>query len=247
MEEYKELRKLVAESSSIVFFGGAGTSTESGIPDFRSAQGLFETQKGSRHAPEEILSRDFFLSDPQEFYRFYRAHMVHAEAKPNQAHRALAGLEQEGRLQAVVTQNIDGLHQMAGSRRVLELHGSIHRNYCMDCRKFFGLQAVLDAEETVPRCDTCGGIIKPDVVLYQEGLDEEVLREAVEAITAADMLIVAGTSLRVHPAAGLIRYYTGSKLVFINKSATPYDSVANYLVQDSIGKVLGIMGGSNEV
>ncbi|WP_426455177.1 NAD-dependent protein deacylase [Paenibacillus sp. S-38] len=243
MEEYKELRKLVEDSANIVFFGGAGTSTESGIPDFRSAQGLFETQRGSRHAPEEMLSRDFFLSEPEEFYRFYRTHMIHAKAEPNAAHKALALLEKEGRLKAVVTQNIDGLHQKAGSERVLELHGSIHRNYCMDCRKFFSLEAVLQAAGTVPHCDACGGIIKPDVVLYQEGLDEEILSAAVEAIMAADMLIVAGTSLRVYPAAGLIRYYSGSRLVLINKSETPYDSAANYLVQDSIGKVLSAMAG----
>lgn len=234
----EQLKRIVNESEDIVFFGGAGTSTESGIPDFRSAEGLYESEKGGRYAPEEILSRDFFIRHPDEFYRFYKSKMIHANAKPNAGHLALAQLEREGRLKAVITQNIDGLHQAAGSRNVLELHGSVHRNGCMNCGKSFGLEAVIDSPAITPKCDQCGGTIKPDVVLYQENLDTLVIEQAIESISNADVLIVAGTSLTVYPAAGFVRYYRGDKFVLINKSETSYDGVANLVIQDSIAKVL---------
>ena len=229
------LKQWIQESSHIVFFGGAGVSTESGIPDFRSADGIYHQKY--RFSPEQIISHSFFMRNPEEFYRFYKNKMIFRNAKPNAAHLALAKLEQEGKLKAVITQNIDGLHQMAGSKNVLELHGSIHRNYCMRCGKAYGLEAVADAAG-IPRC-SCGGIIKPDVVLYEEGLDQQVLSAAVNAIRHADMLIIGGTSLVVYPAAGLIDYYHGNKLVLINKSATSRDGQADLVISDSIGKVLG--------
>ncbi|MBJ6363024.1 NAD-dependent protein deacylase [Paenibacillus sp. GCM10012307] len=235
---FYELKQLVEQSERIVFFGGAGTSTESGIPDFRSAEGLFNNRENRKLAPEEMLSRDFFIAHPEDFYLFYTSKMIYTEAKPNKAHLALAELERDGKLKAVITQNIDGLHQLAGSRNVLELHGSVHRNYCMDCGESYPLSAVVEARGAVPRCSICNGIIKPDVVLYQESLDMEVLERAAMHISKADMLIVAGTSLTVQPAAGLVRLYKGDRLVLINKSATPMDRLAKILVQDSIGKVL---------
>ncbi|WP_127579143.1 NAD-dependent protein deacylase [Paenibacillus koleovorans] len=236
----QQAKEAVAASRRIVFFGGAGTSTESGIPDFRSHNGLFRTQQGTEHPPEEMLSRDFFMAYPEEFYRFYVSHMIHKDARPNAAHLALAELERQGRLAAVVTQNIDGLHQLAGSRRVLELHGSVHRNSCMVCGARYSLGTVIQAGEAgiVPRCETCKGIVKPDVVLYQESLDHELLDEAVRQIAEADMLLVAGTSLSVYPAAGLITHYRGDRLLLINKSPTRYDSYANWIIPDSIGKVM---------
>ena len=240
--DFQALKRLVQESENIVFFGGAGTSTESGIPDFRSAGGLFDEDSGigGEFSPEEILSRGFFMSRPEDFYRFYFSKMIYRDAQPNAAHYALAELERRGKLKAVITQNIDGLHQMAGSREVLELHGSVHRNFCMDCGQFFGLDELLARakENPVPACGRCGGTIKPDVVLYQENLNSEILWKAQEYISNADVLIVAGTSLRVYPAAGLIQYYGGRKMILINKSPTPYDGRADYIIPDSIGKVL---------
>jgi NAD-dependent deacetylase len=233
-----EFKSLVLESDNIVFFGGAGTSTESGIPDFRSAEGLYQTSVGGKYAPEEILSRDFFYSHPEEFYEFYKKKMIYPEAKPNPAHLALAELEKQGRLKAVITQNIDGLHQAAGSVNVLELHGSIHRNFCVDCHAFYPLEHILTGDSLVPRCSRCGGIVKPDVVLYQESLDFALLSQAAEYIRQADVLIVAGTSLTVQPAASLVRYYTGHKWILINRSATPYDHMANYVLRNSIAEVM---------
>ena len=227
------LKQWIQESSHIVFFGGAGVSTESGIPDFRSQDGLYNQEYA--YPPETIISHSFFMRNPEEFYRFYKNKMIFRNAKPNAAHLALAKLEQEGKLKAVITQNIDGLHQMAGSKNVLELHGSIHRNYCMRCGKACGLEAVADAAG-IPRC-SCGGVIKPDVVLYEEGLDQQVLSAAVNAIRHADMLIIGGTSLIVYPAAGLIDYYRGNKLVVINMSVTSQDKNADLVIQEPIGKV----------
>ena len=211
MTERETLKQWLSESENIVFFGGAGVSTESKIPDFRSTDGLYNQQYA--YPPETILSHTFYMRRPEEFYRFYRNKMLFPDAEPNRAHKALAKLEQEGRLRAVITQNIDGLHQKAGSREVLELHGSVLRNYCTKCGKFYGLEAVLESEG-VPRC-TCGGVIKPDVVLYEEGLDQHTLQKAVYYISNADVLIIGGTSLTVYPAAGLIDYYGGKKLVLI--------------------------------
>ena len=233
MTEREVLRQWIETSHNIVFFGGAGVSTESGIPGFRSQDGLYNQEY--QYPPETIISRSFYRRDPKEFFRFYKNKMVITDAKPNQAHLALAKLEQEGRLKAVITQNIDGLHQMAGSREVLELHGSIHRNYCERCGKFYGLEKVAQAEG-VPTC-SCGGTIKPDVVLYEEGLDQKTLQKAVDYIRKADVLIVGGTSLVVYPAAGLIDYYEGDKLVLINKSETGRDSQANLVIREPIGQV----------
>lgn len=238
------VRQWVADSDNIVFFGGAGTSTESGIPDFRSAEGLYNEQTGGQVPPEQILSHDFFMSRTDAFYSFYRAKMLYPDARPNAGHLALAHLEREGKLKAVITQNIDGLHQSAGNRRVLELHGSVHRNYCMDCRKFFALDAILSAKTTVPVCDVCGGIIKPDVVLYQESLDQRVLEQSVDLIERADVLIVAGTSLTVYPAAGLLNYYRGNKLVLINKGSTGYDRHANAVIPDNFAGVMPVIAGA---
>lgn len=229
--------EMVKESENIVFFGGAGISTESGIPDFRSVDGLYNQKYD--YPPETILSHSFYVSRTEEFYRFYRDKMLCLDAKPNKAHEMLAKLEKAGKLKAVVTQNIDGLHQAAGSRCVYELHGSVHRNYCQHCGKLFDARYILEGTDPVPVCDSCGGKIKPDVVLYEEGLDDQTIRDAIYAISHADMLIIGGTSLAVYPAAGLIDYYRGDKLVLINKSATPMDSRANLVIQDSIGKVFG--------
>ena len=233
-ESIKTLRELVNASSSIVFFGGAGVSTESGIPDFRSTGGLYPQEWS--YPPEVILSHSFYKSNPEEFFRFYRAKLLAPDAKPNAAHKKLAQWEKEGRLKAVVTQNIDGLHQAAGSRNVLELHGSVHRNFCERCGKFYGLDHILHTEG-VPRCD-CGGIIKPDVVLYEEGLNEDTLHAAVRAISEADLMMIGGTSLNVWPAAGLINYYRGNRLVLINKSAVGRDLDAALVITEPIGEVL---------
>ena len=229
------LKKWIEESNNIVFFGGAGVSTESNIPDFRSVDGLYNQQYD--YPPETILSHSFFMKKPEEFYRFYHNKMLFPNAKPNKAHKALAKLEKEGKLKAVITQNIDGLHQAAGSKEVLELHGSVHRNYCMNCGKFYGFNDILKAEG-IPRC-SCGGMIKPDVVLYEEGLDSNVIQKTLQYISNADMLIVGGTSLTVYPAASFINYYNGNKLVLINKTATPMDSRADLVITKSIGEVLG--------
>ena len=227
------LKNWIAESNNIVFFGGAGVSTESGIPDFRSVDGLYH-QKFD-YPPEAIISHSFYLKNPAYFFRFYREKMLPLGFAPNITHRRLAQLEQEGKLLAVVTQNIDGLHQKAGSRRVYELHGSVLRNYCTRCHKFFSAEFVKNAPG-VPRCP-CGGIVKPDVVLYEESLDEDCITKAVQAIQTADLLIVGGTSLTVYPAAGLIRYYTGQRLVLINRDETPYDDYANLVLHESLGDV----------
>ena len=228
------LRQWVAESDNIVFFGGAGVSTESGIPDFRSVDGLYHQQYD--YPPETILSHSFFVQNTAEFYRFYKKKMLCLDARPNAAHRKLAELEEQGKLMAVVTQNIDGLHQLAGSKNVYELHGSVHRNYCQKCNRFYNAEYMLEAEG-VPRCE-CGGLIKPDVVLYEEGLDSHTIQGAVEAISHADLLIIGGTSLAVYPAAGLIDYFTGKHLVVINRAATPRDGNADLLIQANIGEVL---------
>lgn len=239
MTERETLKQWLSESENIVFFGGAGVSTESKISDFRSTDGLYNQQYA--YPPETILSHTFYMRRTEEFYRFYRNKMLFPDAEPNRAHKALAKLEQEGRLRAVITQNIDGLHQKAGSREVLELHGSVLRNYCTKCGKFYGLEAVLESEG-VPRC-TCGGVIKPDVVLYEEGLDQHTLQKAVYYISNADVLIIGGTSLTVYPAAGLIDYYGGKKLVLINKSVTPMDSRADLVISGPIGEILGDAAG----
>lgn len=234
-KERETLKKWLEESDNIVFFGGAGVSTESNIPDFRSTDGLYHQQYD--YPPETILSHSFYEEKPEEFYRFYRNKMLFPNAKPNRAHKALAKLEEEGKLKAVITQNIDGLHQKAGSREVLELHGSVLRNHCVKCGKAYGLEAVLNSEG-IPRC-SCGGMIKPDVVLYEEGLDLQTIQQAVLYITNAEVLIVGGTSLTVYPAAGLIDYYRGSRLVLINKSVTPMDSRADLVISGPIGEILG--------
>ncbi len=225
---------MVAHSDNIVFFGGAGVSTESGIPDFRSVDGLYN--QTYQYPPETILSHSFYVRNPEEFYRFYRDKMLCLDAQPNMAHRKLAELEQAGKVKAVITQNIDGLHQKAGSKNVLELHGSVHRNYCQRCHKFFDAAYILHSTG-VPVCDACGGPIKPDVVLYEEGLDNDVIEQALYYISHADMLIIGGTSLVVYPAAGLVRYYNGHKLVLINKSSTDMDSSADLVINKPIGEV----------
>lgn len=233
-DEIRKLKEWVDSSSNIVFFGGAGVSTESNIPDFRSVDGLYN--QTYQYPPETILSHSFFMRQPEEFYRFYKDKMLFLDAQPNKAHEKLAEWERNGKLKAVVTQNIDGLHQAAGSRTVYELHGSVHRNYCMKCGKFFTLEYMKQAEG-VPHCDKCGGIVKPDVVLYEEGLDNEVIAGAVAAISQADVLIIGGTSLVVYPAAGLIDYYRGHKLVLVNKTSTPIDKAADLVINGKIGEV----------
>jgi NAD-dependent deacetylase len=230
-----KLQDIIRQSNSIVFFGGAGVSTESGIPDFRSVDGLYHQKYP--YPPETILSHSFFWNQTKAFYDFYRDKMLYLDAKPNPAHLALAKLEAMGKLQAVITQNIDGLHQMAGSKQVLELHGSIYRNYCTRCGKAYGIEVITEGQG-IPYCD-CGGIIKPDVVLYEEALDQKVMRQAMQYIARAEVLIIGGTSLGVYPAAGLIDVYQGDKLVLINKSETPRDRQANLIIHQSIGETLG--------
>ena len=227
------LKELIDTYQNIVFFGGAGVSTESGSPDFRSVDGLYNEIYD--YPPETIISHSFFVKNPKEFFRFYKNKMIYPNAAPNVTHKALAHLEQQGKVKAVVTQNIDGLHQMAGSKCVYELHGSVHRNYCMNCGKFFGLDAVLEADG-VPKC-SCGGTIKPDVVLYEEGLDGKTVSGAIAAIQNADLLVVGGTSLTVYPAAGMIDYFRGDKLILINKTVTPFDSRADIVINESLGSV----------
>ena len=234
-ENVKKLKELVEGSDNIVFFGGAGVSTESGIPDFRSTDGLYHQQYD--YPPETILSHSFYESNPEEFFRFYRTKMLAPEARPNAAHKKLAELEAAGKLKAVITQNIDGLHQAAGSKTVYELHGSTLRNYCTRCGKFYDVDFIANSTG-VPRCTECGGIVKPDVVLYEEGLDEEVLSGAVNAIRRADTLIIGGTSLVVYPAAGLIRYFRGDHLVVINMQPTGADAEADLCIAKPIGQVL---------
>lgn len=235
MSEIETLQKWIDESSRIVFFGGAGVSTESGVPDFRSVDGLYNQKYD--YPPEEILSHTFYRRKPEEFYRFYRDKMIYTDALPNKAHLKLAELEEKGKLTAVVTQNIDGLHQAAGSKKVYELHGSVLRNYCENCGKFFDINYIIESDG-VPKCDKCNGPVKPDVVLYEEGLDSNTMNGALNAISNADMLIIGGTSLNVYPAAGLIDYYRGNRLVLINMSKTPMDYKADLVIYDKIGKVL---------
>ena len=239
MTELKTLEKWLKESRRAVFFGGAGVSTESGIPDFRSVDGLYN--QSYDEPPETIISHSFYQRNPEEFFRFYKEKMLWLDAKPNAAHRTLARLEEAGHLAAVVTQNIDGLHQAAGSRTVYELHGSVHRNYCTKCHTFFDARYVKEADG-IPLCDVCGGVVKPDVVLYEEPLDPAVVSGAVEMISKADLLMVGGTSLVVYPAAGLLRYYGGDRLVLINKTPTPYDGAADLILSGKIGELLGQIG-----
>ena len=233
MDQIKKLQEIIDSHDNIVFFGGAGVSTESGIPDFRSQDGLYHQQYD--YPPETILSHTFFINKPEEFYRFYRAKMLCDTAKPNAAHKKLAELERAGKLKAVITQNIDNLHQMAGSKKVLELHGSVYRNYCMKCGKFYDFSYIKNSAG-IPRCQ-CGGMVKPDVVLYEEGLDNQILSDSVRAISKAQVLIIGGTSLAVYPAASLIDYFRGDCLVVINKAATPRDRNADLLIKDTIGQV----------
>lgn len=230
-----DLQSVIDEGKHIVFFGGAGVSTESGIPDFRSADGLYNQKY--RFPPEQIISHGFFMSNPEEFFRFYRDRMIFTDAKPNAAHLRLAELERAGKLSSVITQNIDGLHTAAGSRNVIELHGSIHRNHCMKCGKSYGLDYIMSSSG-IPRCE-CSGIVKPDVVLYEESLDDNDINRAINEISTADVLIIGGTSLAVQPAAGLIRFFNGSRLVVINKSPTSADSSADIVINGSIGEALG--------
>ncbi|SFS00405.1 NAD-dependent protein deacylase [Anaeromicropila populeti] len=232
MNQLEILKQWILESKKIVFFGGAGVSTESGIPDFRSVDGLYNLKY--KYPPEKILSRSFFKEHIDEFYEFYRDKMIYLNAEPNITHKVLANMEQSGKKIIVITQNIDGLHQKAGSKNVIELHGSVLRNYCMKCNKFYTVDTILEQE--VPVC-SCGGIIKPDVVLYEEGLKNVIIEKAISALVEADMVIVGGTSLSVYPAAGMIQYYKGNKLVLINKTSTSYDKYANLLIQESLGKI----------
>lgn len=234
----KTLKEIIDSSNYIVFFGGAGVSTESGIPDFRSVDGLYNQKYD--YPPETILSHTFFNRHTEEFFRFYRDKMLVEGVEPNAAHLTLAALEKQGKLKAVVTQNIDGLHQAAGSKEVLELHGSVHRNYCVKCGKFYTADYIKNSKG-VPKC-TCGGVIKPDVVLYEEGLDERTIEKSVSHIMNADTLIVAGTSLTVYPAAGFVRYFNGENLVLINRDATPIDGEATFVSRENVGKVLGGLG-----
>ena len=230
-----DLQEIIDKSRKIVFFGGAGVSTESGIPDFRSVDGLYNQKY--KYPPEQILSHTFFVNKTEEFFDFYRDKIICPNAKPNTAHKVLAKMEKTGKLSAIVTQNIDGLHTMAGSKKVLELHGCVNRNYCQKCGKMFDAEFILKSKG-IPRCE-CGGIIKPDVVLYEESLDDDVVSEAVREIRSCDTLIVAGTSLTVYPAAGMINYFRGGKLVLINRDSTPYDSQADLVIHEKVGEVLG--------
>lgn len=233
----QELTNIIKNSQNIVFFGGAGVSTESGIPDFRSADGLYSSKYDRKFSPEEILSHNFFYSHTNDFYKFYKDKMIYTNAKPNLAHIVLAQLEKMGKLKAIITQNIDGLHQMAGSKNVFELHGSVYRNYCTNCYRSYDLDYIIKSKD-IPKCEICGGIIKPDVVLYGEPLDNDVINGALNAIKNADTLIIGGTSLVVYPAAGFVDYFRGKNLILINKSSTQYDNKANLVINDSIGKVL---------
>lgn len=233
MEKIKKLQEMIDTSNRIVFFGGAGVSTESGIPDFRSQDGLYN--QSYDYPPERILSHTFFYFRPDIFYKFYREKMLYLDAKPSRPHKFLVELEQSGKLSAIITQNIDGLHQAAGSTNVYELHGSVLRNYCLKCHKFYSAEEIKNSKG-IPQC-TCGGLIKPDVVLYEEGLDDSIIRKTIQAISDADMIIVGGTSLNVYPAAGFIDYFQGNKLVLINKTSTPYDEQADLVIHDSLGDV----------
>ena len=237
-KQIEELKELIEKHNNIVFFGGAGVSTESNIPDFRSSNGLFSEKLNKHFTPEELVSHTFFMNYTEDFFRFYKDKLIYRDAKPNNAHKALAELEKRGKLKSVITQNIDGLHQLAGSKRVYELHGSVQRNFCTKCGKFFDLDEMMSLDDIIPRCNKCGGIVKPDVVLYEEGLDEDTIRNSIKAISEADLLIIGGTSLVVYPAAGFINYYKGKDLVLINKSSTSADSNATLKISAPIGEVL---------
>lgn len=237
-EKIEQLATWIEASDYIVFFGGAGTSTESGIPDFRSAAGLYQSEHQSPYPPEVMLSHTFFMEHPEVFYDFYRSKMLHPNAQPNGCHRLLARLAHDGKLKAVITQNIDGLHQTAGCSDVMELHGSVHRNYCMECSRFYSLQDILDIQEIVPWCKDCGGLIRPDIVLYEEELNQDIVMRSIQEISTADLLIIGGTSLTVHPAAGLVSYFQGSKVALLNADPTPYDHKAGLLIADRIGEVM---------
>ncbi len=234
----EKLKKMVDDSNNIVFFGGAGVSTESDIPDFRSATGIYSGRDEMEYPPEYLLSRTFFYREPEKFYNFYKRNMIHRYARPNDAHIALAELERQGKLKGVITQNVDGLHQQAGSEKVYEIHGSISRNYCLQCYTYFDLDYIMSSDG-VPECKYCEGMIKPDVVLYEESLDMSIMQEAIELISEADILIIGGTSLTVNPAADLVTYYGGDKLVIINQTPTPYDNDAKLVFHNSIGEILG--------
>lgn len=235
---YESLKIIIKNTTNMVFFGGAGVSTESFIPDFRSKNGLYNIENPLNFPPEVILSHSFFINHTEDFFQFYKSNMIFTDAIPNDAHITLTKLEQRGKLKAIITQNIDGLHQAASSKNVFELHGSVHRNFCMKCNKFFDLNYIINSKTIIPRCNGCGGIIKPDVVLYEENLDTNILQRSINAISIADTLIVGGTSLVVYPAANLIKFFKGSNLVLINKSSTAYDKQADLVIHDSIGKVL---------
>ena len=237
-DNIRKLKELIDSHNNIVFFGGAGVSTESNIPDFRSASGLFNEKLNKNFTPEQLVSHTFFNQYPEDFFKFYKDKLIYENAKPNNAHIALAKLEHMGKLNAIITQNIDGLHQKAGSMNVLELHGSIHRNYCTKCKKFYNLEEMLKLDGNIPYCNVCGSIVKPDVVLYEEPLDNSVVNKTVNELKNADLLIIGGTSLVVYPAASFIDYFNGNTIVLINKSTTPYDTKASLLINDSIGKVL---------
>lgn len=232
------LKDLIANHNNIVFFGGAGVSTESNIPDFRSSTGLFSQKLNKQFTAEQLVSHTFFVRYPEEFFEFYKDKLIYPNAKPNNAHIALAKLEEMGKLKAVITQNIDGLHQMAGSKNVLELHGSVHRNYCTKCGKFFDLESILNLGGNIPYCDNCGSIVKPDVVLYEEALDSDIITKTISAISNADLLIIGGTSLAVYPAASFIDYYKGNYIALINKANTVYDKSASLVINKPIGEVL---------
>ena len=236
MDKYEELKKIIDTSKNTVLFTGAGISCPSGIPDFRSADGLYN-EKGGGYSPEQIISHSFFVAHPKEFYEFYKSKMVYPKAKPNAAHRYFAKLEEEGKLSAIVTQNIDGLHQAAGSRNMLEFHGSVHRNHCMRCGKFFDVNYVMNSSGA-PKCDKCGGLVKPDVVLYEEGIDADVFEASVAAIENAQTVIVVGTSLAVYPAAGLLTGFRGENLVLVNKQATPFDRYATLVFNEDVVNVV---------
>ena len=235
-DKIKELKRIIDESNNIVFFGGAGVSTESGIPDFRSANGIYNQDLGREVSPEEMISHTFYVRHPEDFFEFYKDKLIYPDVEPNDCHKALAALEKQGKLKAIVTQNIDGLHQKAGSKTVYELHGSVLRNYCENCGAFYDVHKVLDSDG-VPTCDKCGGRVKPDVVLYEEGLDSDIIDGAVRAISKADTLIIGGTTLIVYPAAGLIHYFHGKNLVLINKSETSADASADLVIHEAIGEV----------
>lgn len=242
MNQEQTLASWIKESSKIVFFGGAGISTESGIPDFRSAAGLYQAQHQSPYSPEEILSRRFFNRHPEVFFDFYKSKMLHLDARPNAAHQFLARLEQNDQLEAIITQNIDGLHTDAGNKKVWELHGSIHRNFCMGCGRFYSLDEVANSNDIVPRCNDCGKIVKPDVVLYEENLNENVISGAIEAMQQGDLLLIGGTSLTVYPAANFIHYFRGNRIVLLNSSSTPYDNQVDLHIKEPIGAVLERVG-----